>query len=47
MLFFADRIPRELRKVVEFMNTQMRPAKVLAVELRQFQGGGLRALAGC
>ncbi|MGD1038383.1 MAG: FGGY family carbohydrate kinase [Roseiarcus sp.] len=42
MLFVADRIPPELRKVVEFMNVQMRPAEVLAVELRQYQGGGLR-----
>jgi hypothetical protein len=45
MLFVADRIPAELRKVVEFMNVQMRPAEVLAVELRQYQGGGLRTLA--
>jgi hypothetical protein len=45
MLFVADRIPPELRKVVEFMNVQMRPAEVLAVELRQYQGGGLRTLA--
>ena len=45
MLFVADRIPPELRKVVEFLNAQMRPAEVLAVELRMFQGGGLRTLA--
>jgi hypothetical protein len=45
MLFVANRIPPELRKVVEFMNVQMRPAEVLAVELRQYQGGGLRTLA--
>lgn len=45
MLFAADRVLPELRKVVEFMNVQMRPAEVLAVELRRYQGGGLRALA--
>ena len=45
MLFVADRIRPELRKVVEFLNAQMRPAEVLAVELRQFHGGGLRTLA--
>ena len=45
MLFVADRVPPELRKVVEFMNVQMSPAEVLAVELRQYQGGGLRTLA--
>jgi hypothetical protein len=44
MLFVADRIPPELRKVVEFLNVQMRPAEVLAVELRQYQGQGLRTL---
>ena len=45
LLFVADRIPPELRKVVEFLNAQMRPAEVLAIELRQYQGGGLRTLA--
>ena len=44
MLFVADRIPPELRKVVEFLNVQMRPAEVLAIELRQYQGEGLRTL---
>jgi hypothetical protein len=45
MLFVADEIPPELRRVVEFLNIQMDPAEVLAVEIRQFQGeGGLKAL---
>jgi len=43
LLFVADRIPPELRKIVEFLNKQMQPAQVLAIELRQYQG--LRALA--
>ena len=30
--------------MVEFLNVQMRPAEVLAVELRQYQGQGLRTL---
>jgi hypothetical protein len=30
--FVADRIPPELGKVVEFLNAQMRPAEVLAIE---------------
>ena len=34
LLFVADRIPPELRRVVEFLNRQMQPAEVLAVELR-------------
>jgi len=45
LLFVADRVPSELRKVVEFLNAQMRPAEVLAIELRQYAGGDLKTLA--
>jgi hypothetical protein len=45
LLFVADKIPPELRKVVEFLNKQMQPAQVLAVELRQYEGDGLRTFA--
>ena len=34
LVFLADEIPRELRRIVEFLNEQMR-AEVLAVEVRQ------------
>ena len=45
MIFVADLIPPELRKIVEFLNKQMDPAEVLALELRQFEGdGGLKTL---
>src|ERR1700751_4112853 len=44
MLFVADRIPAELRRIVEFLNEQMDPAEVLALELRQFRGEGLRTI---
>jgi hypothetical protein len=45
MLFVADQIPQELRKIVEFLNRQKDPAEVLALELRQFEGeGGLKTL---
>jgi hypothetical protein len=44
MLFLADAIPPELRRVVEFLNAQMDPAEVLALELQQFEGEGLRTL---
>jgi hypothetical protein len=44
LLFVADQIPPELRKIVEFLNGQMRPAEVLAVELRQYEGQGLKTL---
>jgi hypothetical protein len=42
MLFVADRIPPELRRIVEFLNQQMNPAEVLALELRHFAGEGLK-----
>jgi hypothetical protein len=45
LLFVADVIPRELRRVVEFLNRQMNAVEVLALELRQFSGeNGLRTL---
>lgn len=44
MLFVADEIPDELRRVVEFLNAQMDPAQVLAIEIRQFVGQNLRTL---
>ncbi|HLK37078.1 MAG TPA: hypothetical protein VKU41_10040 [Polyangiaceae bacterium] len=44
VVFVADAIPPELRRVVEFLNGQMEPAEVLAVEVRQFVGGGLKTL---
>jgi hypothetical protein len=44
MLFVADVIPPELRRIVEFLNTQMDPAEVLALELRQYEGEGLKTL---
>src|SRR5215216_5577204 len=39
LLFVADVIPSELRAIVEFLNRQMSPAEVLAVEVRQYVGG--------
>jgi hypothetical protein len=44
LIFVADQIPPELRRIVEFLNEQMDPAEVLAVELRQYIGAGLRTL---
>jgi hypothetical protein len=44
MIFVADEIPPELRRVVEFLNTQMDPAEVLAVEVKQYIGGSFRGL---
>jgi hypothetical protein len=44
LIFVADEIPSELRRVVEFLNEQMDPAEVLAVEIKQYVGGDLRTL---
>ena len=40
LLFVADSIPDELRRVVEFLNEQMPDVEVLAVEIKQFRGKG-------
>lgn len=44
MLFVADRIPPELRRIAEFLNEQMDPAEMLALELRHFAGDGLKTI---
>ena len=44
LVFVADEIPSELRRIVEFLNGQMDPAEVLAVEVRQYVADGLRTL---
>ena len=44
LVFVADDIPPELRRVVEFLNGQMDPAEVLAIEIRQFVGQDIKAL---
>lgn len=44
LLFVADTIPTELRRIIEFLNEVMTPTEALAVEIRQFTGEGVRAL---
>lgn len=44
MVFVADEIPSELQRIVEFLNGQMDPAEVLAVEIKQYVGRGLQTL---
>jgi len=44
LLFVADIIPLELRRIVEFLNEQMDPVEVLAIELRQFASKDLKTL---
>jgi hypothetical protein len=36
LIFVSDRIPDELRRIVEFLNEQMNQAEVLALEIRQY-----------
>ncbi|MBV9193894.1 MAG: hypothetical protein JO168_07080 [Solirubrobacterales bacterium] len=38
MVFVSDEFPRELRRVVEFLNGQMNPAEVIAIEVKQYVG---------
>jgi hypothetical protein len=44
LVFVADTIPPELRRIIEFLNSQMDPAEVLGVEVPQFAGQGMKAL---
>jgi hypothetical protein len=40
LLFVADDIPQELRRVVEYLNGQMKETEVLALEVKQHLGQG-------
>jgi hypothetical protein len=44
MLFVADSVPPELQRIVEFLNEQMNPAEVLAIEIKQFAGQDIQTL---
>ena len=44
LVFVADHIHKDLRRIVEFLNEQMDPAEVLAIEVRQYAGEGVRVL---
>jgi hypothetical protein len=44
LVFVADEVPAELRRIVELLNRQMGPAEVLAVEVKQYVGQGLKTL---
>jgi hypothetical protein len=44
MVFVSDEIAPELRRIVEFLNVQMDPAEVLAVEVKQYVGADFRGL---
>ncbi|MDD3663586.1 MAG: hypothetical protein PHT84_07095 [Candidatus Pacebacteria bacterium] len=44
MLFVSDRIPKELQRIIEFLNEQMSPAEVLGLEIKQFSKDSLKTL---
>jgi hypothetical protein len=44
LVFVADEIPAELRRIIEFLNEQMDPTEVLGVEIKQYVGQGLKTL---
>lgn len=44
LLFIADSIPKELQRIIEFLNEQMSPAEVLGVEIKQFANNKLKTL---
>ena len=44
LLFVADEIPTELRRIIEFLNEQMPRIEVLGIEIRQYERDGTRVL---
>ena len=40
LIFLADKVPKELRRIVEFLNEQMDPAEVFAVEVGRYRDHG-------
>jgi hypothetical protein len=44
LVFVADQIPKELRRIIEFLNEHMRDVEVLGVELPQYVGSGLTTI---
>ena len=43
MVFVADQISVEVRRITEFLNRQMASSEMIAIELRQFVGGNVEA----
>ena len=44
LVFLADQIPVELRRIIEFLNKQMDRTEVIGIEVKQYGGEGFRAL---
>lgn len=43
LVFIADQIPQELLTIIEFLNRQMDPSEVIAIEIRQFVAKGSKS----
>jgi hypothetical protein len=41
MIFAADEIPMELRRIIEFLNNQMKDTEVIGLEIKQYTSGGV------
>jgi len=44
LLFVTDSPPKELRRLVEFLNRQMKDVEVLIIEIKQYVGEGQKAM---
>lgn len=44
LVFAGDRLPRELCRLIEFLNEKMADVEVLGMEIKQFEGKGQRAM---
>ncbi len=44
LVFAGDRLPRELCRLIEFLNEKMADVEVLGLEVKQFEGKGQRAM---
>jgi hypothetical protein len=44
LLLIADVIPREMQRIIEFLNEQMSPCEILGMEIKQFLGQNLKTL---
>ncbi|NLE01465.1 MAG: hypothetical protein GX640_16485 [Fibrobacter sp.] len=44
LVWVSDRIPKELRQVIEFLNKQMNPAQAIGIEIKMFAGQGLKTM---
>jgi hypothetical protein len=44
LVFAADTIPPEPRRIIEFLNLQMSPAEVIGVEVKQYVGENAKTL---